>query len=180
MTLDPALAWVARAALAGLLLGAAAHKLRDLAAFRVALADYELVPWWLSGAVVHLVVGAELAIGTSLLSPWARPFGLAAAAALLALYTLAIGTNLVRGRRDLDCGCFGPGLRVELGLPLVVRNLLWIGIALAGLLPTGARALGWVDGVSVAGAVSALALLHQAASHLLAGVPRLRSAGGPP
>jgi hypothetical protein len=180
MPLDPALAWLLRSALAVLLLGAAAHKLRDFAAFRVALLDYGLVPVWLSGAAARLAIAAELAVGACLLSPWARPSGLAAAAGLLALYTLAIAVNLVRGRRDLDCGCFGPGLRVGIGLPLVARNGLWIAIALAGLiLPPGARALGALDALGVAGALASLALLHQAAGHLLAARAPLPEAGGP-
>ena len=47
------------------------------------------------------------AIGTSMATPHAA----AAAALLLALYAGAIGVNLARGRRDIDCGCGGPASR---------------------------------------------------------------------
>jgi hypothetical protein len=178
--IDPALAWLARGALAALVASAAAHKLRDFAAFRVALSDYELVPWWLSGLAARALVAAELGIAAALLAPIGRPWGLGAAAALLALYTSAIAVNLARGRRDLDCGCFGPALRVGIGLPLVARNALWFAVALAGLLPVAERPLVWVDAVTVAGAVAALLLLHGAASQLLAQAPRLRALGARP
>jgi len=38
---------------------------------------------------------------------------------LLALYTLAVVVNLARGRREIDCGCFGPAARQPLSAALV-------------------------------------------------------------
>src|SRR5690606_31828580 len=133
--IDPALHAVLRGTLAAVLLGAALHKLRDLHAFRVALGDYRLVPWPLTGLVAPLLVAAEVAVGAALLSPWARPTGFAAAAGLVGLYSAAIAVNLLRGRRDIDCGCFGPALRVALGAGLLVRNALLLAAAAAGMLP---------------------------------------------
>jgi hypothetical protein len=97
------------------------------------------------------------------------------AAALLALYTAAIGVNLARGRRDVDCGCAGPGGRQTLQGGLVARNALLAAAALAAAAPVGARGLGAVDAITIAGAVLAAAALYAASQHLLALAPRLAS-----
>ncbi|HEY8494031.1 MAG TPA: MauE/DoxX family redox-associated membrane protein [Myxococcota bacterium] len=174
--IDPVLALVLRGALALLLAGAAAHKLRDLHAFRVALGDYRLVPWALTGLLAPGLVAAELSIAALLVSPAARPFGFAAAAALLALYGLAIAVNLARGRRDLDCGCFGPGVHVGLGGGLLARNALLVAAALAGLAPVAPRPLGALDAATVAAALLFLAVAHAAGTRLLANHSAQRSA----
>jgi hypothetical protein len=176
--IDPTAYAVLRIALALLLLAAAFHKLRDLHAFRVALGDYELVSWSLTGLLAPGLVAAELAVGAALLSPWAQPLGFAAAALLLALYTAAIVANLVRGRRDIDCGCFGPALRAELGGALVARNVVLLGGAAIGSLPVAPRALGALDAVTIAGGVAFATCAYAATSRLLANAPALRAQGG--
>ena len=173
--IDPVVAVVLRGALALLFVSAALHKLRDLQAFRVALGDYELVPWPLTGLVAPALVAAELGVAALLLTPWAQPWGFAAAALLLALYTAAVGVNLLRGRRAIDCGCFGPALRLELGGGLVARNALLIAGALAGLLPSAPRALTALDGLPIVAAIGFLSAAYAAASQLLANAPALRA-----
>lgn len=169
--IDPAVHALLRAGLALVLAGAAAHKLRDLHAFRVALGDYQLVPWAATGVLAPALVAAELAAAALLVSPLARPWGFAAAAALVATYSAAIAVNLVRGRRDIDCGCFGPALRVGLGGGLLARNAVLLAAAIAGFAPVAPRALGALDAATVAGALAFLAFAHAAATRLLAGAP---------
>lgn len=176
--IDPTVALVLRGAGAALFLSAALHKLRDFPSFRVTLADYRLVPWWASGAVASGVAAAETATGAALLSPLARPWGFAAAAGLLALYAAAIAVNLLRGRRDIDCGCLGPAHRTPLGWGLVARNAAFAGLALLGLAPVAARPPVWVDALSAGAGVLSLALLHESMSRLLANAPRLRALRG--
>ena len=67
--LDPALHVTLRIALALLLLSAARHKLAAPAAFRDAIADYQLVPGWATTATAVALVAAELGIGAALLVP---------------------------------------------------------------------------------------------------------------
>ena len=62
---DPAIDLTLRAALALLFLAAAAHKLRDRAAFRATFADYRIVPDAVSGLAANLVPLAELAVATT-------------------------------------------------------------------------------------------------------------------
>lgn len=156
--IDPALHAVLRGGLALLFAGAAAHKLRDLHAFRVALGDYQLVPWVLTGLAAPGLAAA-------------RPWGFVGAAALLALYGAAIALNLLRGRRDIDCGCFGPALHVGLGGGLLARNAGLLLVAGAGFLPVAARPLGALDGATIAGALAFAAFAHAAATRLLASPP---------
>jgi hypothetical protein len=55
------------------------------------------------------------------------------AAGLLLLFALAMGINLRRGRRHIDCGCFQNALKQTLSWALVMRNVvlaLLAGLAL--------------------------------------------------
>jgi hypothetical protein len=167
-TLDPALQWVACLALALLMVWSAGHKLRDLEAFRAALAGYRLLPRGALRPAVAILIVAELAIGLGLLLPGWTARAALAAAGLLALYSSAIAANLLRGRREIDCGCAGPAGRRGLGPPLLVRNALLIGVALCSALPAASRELIWLDGVVVVAGLATAALLYVAAE--LAGV----------
>ena len=149
---DPAIDLTVRAALALLFLVAAAHKLRDRAAFRATFAEYRILP----EAISTLVPLAELAVAVLLLVPAASALGEIGAAALLLLYGAAVGVNLARGRRHIDCGCAGPYARRPIGGGIVVRNALLAASALA-----------------VSGAVLALAALYLATDRLMAHAPAL-------
>jgi hypothetical protein len=166
---DPAIDLTVRAALALLFLVAAAHKLRDRAAFRATFAEYRILP----EAIGTLVPLAELAVAGLLLVPAAGALGAIGAAALLLLYGAAVGVNLARGRRHIDCGCAGPYARRPIGGGLVVRNALLAAAALTALLPVTPRPLAWIDALTVSGAVLALAALYLATDRLMAHAPAL-------
>jgi hypothetical protein len=151
--IDPVLPLVIRAGGALLLASAARHKLRDREGFRAALAGYGLLPGWSAPFAAGVFVAGELAIGLALL---ATPRAGIAAAALLALYALAVGVNLARGRRHIDCGC--GGAPQTLSAWLVARNVVLAAGFAACALPADERALVALDAVSVAGGVAALAL----------------------
>lgn len=179
--MDPVVVVILRVALALLLAAAAVHKLRDVDAFCASVTAYELLPHAALGVFARVVPIAELAIAAALVVPATARAGALAAAALLALYALAIAINLARGRRDLDCGCFGASARQTIGPSLVARNLVLIAAALATLAPVDARPLAWLDWVTVALAVATLAALYGAADRLLAQAPalaRLRAESG--
>ena len=169
--MDPVVDTILRGALALLWLSSAAHKVRDLAGFRAAVADYEIVPEGVTLPAAGALAAAELATGIALLAPPTRSLGLLASALLLTLFAAAIGANLLRGRRHIDCGCAGPARRQPVSGWLVARNSLLAAIALSALWPVRARALTWVDGVTVLAGVCAIAALYIASDHLLAFVP---------
>lgn len=164
--MDPVLDLVLRAALALLFATAAWHKLRAPRAFAATLAEYRLLPAPLAPVAAALVVAAELSIVSGLIV--AHRIGLAAAAALLLVYAAAVGVNLRRGRRHIDCGCAGPTARRPISGWLVTRNVVLAAAALAGLAPATPRGLVWVDAFTVVAATTALAACWTAADRLLA------------
>ena len=160
MTVDPLIALMARGALAALMLAAAAHKLRNLAAFRQAVEDYRLLPAAAIPPAVLLAPLAEAAAGIAALL--GRPVGLVAIAGLLLLYAAAIAINLRRGRSSIDCGCFAFGKTGQPINPLMVaRNALLAAVALSiALADVAVRPLSWLDWLSLACATSTLILLY--------------------
>ncbi len=176
--LDPALQAVLRLSLALLLLGASLHKVRDFAGFRAALDQYRLLPVRWADAAAALLLLAELGTGIALLLPGPAPAAALAAALLLLLYSAAIAINLARGRREIDCGCAGPGARRPLSEALIARNALLIGVAAACALPPAGRPLVWLDVLTVTGGAAALVLLYGALDAALANAPRLRELRG--
>lgn len=168
LAIDPTVSLIIRAALSLLFGSAAAHKLRDVASFRIAVERYELLPPLWAVPVGAALIAAEVAIAVGLWLPRVAPVAAVAAAALLALYAVAIAVNLRRGRRDLDCGCGGPAGRRPISGWLVVRNGVVAAAAVAGALPVTARALTWVDWVTVASGVVTVALLYVAGDGLAA------------
>lgn len=158
MTADPAIA------LAGRLLGAlvfaraVAGKIRHRHELAGVVANYRLLPGWLAASAAWIIVGLECLAVLSLVSGMWLPGGTALAIVLLGGFALAMGINLGRGRREIDCGCFQSGLRQTLSAGLVVRNLV-LAIILTPLLAAGAAGattLQWVDGLG--GGLAAYAL----------------------
>ena len=170
MSVDPAFQGVLRGGLVLLFAAAALHKLRAPREFAATLADYRLLPGALVPAAAAALVGAEVALALALGTGRFEPEALFAAAALLALYSLAIAANLARGRREIDCGCLGPAGRQPLSAWLLARNLLLVAACLALVPAPAPRPLHLTDAVTVAGGVAVLALLWNAAHRL--GAPR--------
>jgi hypothetical protein len=176
--MDPVIAATLRGTLALLLATAAAHKVAAPGRFRRVLAEYRLVPVTVVPAVALAVVAAEVTVAAALLAT-GGPLGPLGAAALLLVYGGAIGANLLRGRRDIDCGCGRYGRDgTRLSGFLVLRNAALAAAALALLAPVRPRGLVWVDAVSVVGGTLALAALWAAADRLLTSAPALARPDG--
>jgi len=171
--MDPVVDLVLRVALALLFATAAWHKLRAPRAFAATLGEYRLLPAALVPAAAVAVVAAELAGVTALVV--SRRAGLAAAAAMLLVYATAVGVNLLRGRRHIDCGCAGSSARRPISGWLVGRNVALAAVALAGLAPVAPRPLVWIDVLTVVAATAALSACWAAADRLL-GLVRPREA----
>ncbi len=165
---DPAVQAMLRAAGALLFCAAAWHKLRNPRAFREALGGYRLLPAsWLRPAALVLPC-AELGAVLALVTPALAAAGAAAGAALLLVYAGAIGVNLARGRRSIDCGCGGPGGRRPIGPGLLWRNAGLVAALLLAAQPPSPRPWTWLDGVTLVAGVTTLALLYAAFDVLLA------------
>jgi hypothetical protein len=177
-TIDPVVRGMLRVALSLLFVWAASHKLRDLSGFRTALISYELLPSRVIGAFAVLLIAMEIAVAAGLWLPGRAAPAAGAAAGLLAVYGGAIAVNLVRGRRDIDCGCAGAAAERPLSGALVVRNGVLLLAALMLTLPATPRPLMWVDAVTIGAGVAVLALLYAAADGLLANASKSAALAG--
>lgn len=139
------LAFAVRVLLAVVFLTAALGKARHRLAFQGVLANYRLLP---DPAVPVLAIALpplEAAVGVALFFS-ASPWVLVAAAGLLVVFAFAMGINIARGRRHIDCGCFQSALRQSLSWKLVARNgvltaLLALPLMTHALAPRGAAAI---------------------------------------
>jgi uncharacterized membrane protein YphA (DoxX/SURF4 family) len=114
-------------------LTAAYGKLRYGAPFQGVVANFRLLPALMVAPVAYSIPPVELLLGAALLLGVAHPWPELSAAGLLLLFALAMGINLRRGRRHIDCGCFQSALKQSLSWALVMRNVvlaLLIGVAL--------------------------------------------------
>ncbi|HZD52822.1 MAG TPA: MauE/DoxX family redox-associated membrane protein [Woeseiaceae bacterium] len=161
---------------AGIFALALTHKLGSLAAFESAVRGYELVPTRLAPAASRLIVLLEAGVVIGLAGGIGLPGAAALAAVLLAIYASAMAINLARGRRHIDCGCFGPAAEAghTLSGGLLLRNAVLILVSASLLFPAAERALTWLDVAGIAAATAAGLALYAATDQLLANAPRLR------
>ena len=125
--------------LAWLFAVAALHKLRSPEYFLRLVAAY--LPGHTNSRLLVLLIGlVELSIAIVLFIPALQGAGFTAASAVLAGYAAMMGWQYSRGRADLECGCAGPASNLTVGPPLIIRNLVCVGLAVlahasAGQLP---------------------------------------------
>jgi hypothetical protein len=172
---DPVPAHVVRGLVALVFLVACVHKLSAPRDYVATVRGYALVPAALAAWIAGPLALAELCAGAGLLIADFRRIATLLAIALLIAYAAAISINLLRGRRDIDCGCAGPGARQSLSGWLVSRNLLLAVALVATLAPVRPRALGPVDLVTIALGAAALYALYAASNLLLAYAPRTKA-----
>jgi hypothetical protein len=165
--MDPAFSLLASLALALLFAISAYHKARDQSRFEAILADYRLLPPLLIVPATRTFTLVEIALTAALVLPATARAASLVAAGLLIAYSFAIGINLARGRREIDCGCGGDSGQ-PLGSGLLVRNAVLIVIATASSvpMPVGARVLSPFDGITIAFGLATLTLVWQAAGQL--------------
>jgi hypothetical protein len=165
LTADPVAVGAVVGALALVLFAAAWHKLAQAEVFAGALQAYDLVPVNAVLGLARALPVVEVAIGIGVLVPLTRQPALIAFAALMLLYAGAMGVNLIRGRRQIDCGCGGAAH--PLSWALVLRNAVLAALALAVLGPTSPRGFEWLDGITLVAGVLALYGLYLLFDELL-------------
>jgi hypothetical protein len=172
--IDPVLRDLIAFSLAAIFGASAAMKFTDLAMFESSLANYRLLPRALERPFACLAPIGEGGCAIGILFAATRAAAAAGLLILLAIFTGAIAINLVRGRTNIDCGCFGPMLRQPLSAWLILRNFALVALAAALLIPAGVRALTVLDFITIAfGAATAVAL-YTAANVALGNAPVTR------
>jgi hypothetical protein len=175
LAIDPAAIWIAATSIAIIFAASAALKLADLEQFRGALVNYRILPEPIAIAIAPIVPVAELAAAVAIALPQTRALGTALTVALLIAFTAAIAANLIRGRRHVDCGCFGAALRQELSWWLVARNAALAVVAVVAADAGDGRVLARFDIVTIGFGAASIVLLYAAANYLLANAPAMRA-----
>ena len=168
--IDPLLPKAIAFGFAVLFIGSAWHKLSGLGRFEAVLRDYRLLPAYMSRPLTLLIPAIELTLGLGWISGLLPRIAALASAGLLATYALAMGSNLLRGRIYIDCGCgFGVASEMEQALSssLVARNVLLIGLAVLSLVPVAERDLGMTDYVAILAGLLTAILLYAGSGQLI-------------
>jgi hypothetical protein len=137
----------------GILIAAAVPKLRDSESLLRAVRGYRLLPAGAERAVARLLPYAESAAGVLLVAGVMVRYAAAAACLMFLAFCTGLTVNLLRGRRELDCGCFAFGSDDD------VPHIGWFHAlrALALALAAGVQAAAY-EGTGLAGHVLGVAL----------------------
>lgn len=119
---------------------AGAVKILDFASFSAAVRGYKIVSDDVVPAVARLVPIAECSVGGLLLAAIALPdntirWAAIPATILFLSFGIAVAINLVRGHRNIPCGCFGASDQDRISWALVARNTALCILALLALPP---------------------------------------------
>lgn len=170
--IDPLIDTVFALALAGLFASTATHKFREGLRFEAQLSEYRLLPEALVAPAARVLAVVEALLVPALILPVSRDVAALVGGGLLAVYALAIGINLLRGRDHIDCGC---GDAPTLLSPwLLLRNAVLVGAAAVVALPDATRAIGVLDWALGGLALIALLLLWAVVELMLANASALR------
>ena len=167
--IDPTVSLLVALAFAALFGSAVMMKLRAPAIFAATLADYRLIPRVFVTATGALVIALEGAVALGLVLPATRATCAVMGAGLLLVYGAGIAINLIRGRREIDCGC--SLRRRPIGRWMVVRNASLAAALLVCAVPIAERALGITDAVTICAGLLVLILLYAALDLLLGRKP---------
>lgn len=170
LVFDPVAVHGLAATLAILLMFGAWQKLRDPLVFSAAVENYGLLPVSWVPVLAFCLPVMEAAAGAMLLLPNTAMLGGATALLVLSLATSAVVVNLLRGRRDIDCGCGGLSHQ-PLSWGLVSRNLALMAAVLVVMHGDIERGLVWLDYLTVTATVLALFGLYVVFNQLLANRP---------
>jgi hypothetical protein len=114
-------------------------KIRDRSTFASQIAAYDVVPTRVSYHLGHVLPFAEIL--AALLVLFASRVGGPIAALLFTGFAVAMGKNVLRGRTELICGCFGPRGKQSVSGMHVVMNFGLAGAAVFAAFRTGPPSL---------------------------------------
>jgi hypothetical protein len=119
----------ARTLVALVLLAAGLAKLASWREFIEVVRNYEILLAGLSRLFGRWLPVVEVIVAIGMLAGLLMPWPALAAIVLFLMFGSAIAINLLRGRRDISCGCFGPQRDHHLTWGLVMRNVMLAGLA---------------------------------------------------
>ena len=120
-----ALAWF----ISGILLLAVITKLLDPSDFSIVLIEHTFIPLPLVKAAAAVILGAEVLIAVSLITPKLRCFGAPAAFFLFTGFTVFKVYHFIFDT-GANCGCFGPLGPERVNLPDILINTILVILGL--------------------------------------------------
>lgn len=171
---DPAITIISALVLSYIFVLAGLHKFQNLSEFRGTLENYQLFSERLLLPLSLLVPTLEIAAGLGLLILPGAGLAAMTVGLLLSLYIFAIAINLLRKRRDIDCGCLGPLQKQTLSEWLIVRNVLLLGLVYFVMDSGGQRQLQWFDWLVIMLATVAGCLFYNIGNQLLVNKDKLK------
>jgi uncharacterized membrane protein YphA (DoxX/SURF4 family) len=114
-------------------------KVNDYSKHLEVVKSYNILPHSLIKFVTTTMIIVELFASVIVIIDIATFYGIICLIFLTLIYTLAIQINLLRGRRDLSCGCGGVLGDHKLSYKLVIRNSAILGLLLLSLTFSGDR-----------------------------------------
>jgi len=164
--IDPILQLTASLTLALVFGIAGIGKLMAWAELEGVIRNYRIAPGVLAPLISLTLPPVEILVAIAVLVPATRALGGLGALVLLGVFAMAMGVNLVRGRTDIDCGCFRSTLRQNLSWWLVVRNAILAILALGCTIAPAERDLGWADSFVIVMASLVLLLSYLSISYV--------------
>ena len=168
MIVDPVIHMIASLILSYVFVIAGFHKCQAPEEFTTTLINYKILPAILVRQGVYLFPTVEIMTGVALLIPPIARLAALSAGFLLLIYMLAIGVNLLRGHRHLDCGCGGPAQRQTISEWMLVRNGVLLSLAYMVTCQIDPRSLLWLDGIVIVLATLMACLFYNMVNQLLA------------
>lgn len=80
-------------------------------------------------SIAKAIGTVEIIIGVAIIVPYTRSISAVFAMAILFTYLLVMAKQYFEGKRDLDCGCSGPGSELKIGPAVLIRNSLLLIVA---------------------------------------------------
>jgi len=118
-----------RVCLGGVFIYASLHKLHNTAQFKDAVANYELLPYWLINITAIILPWIEFWIGTLLIVGIFVRACTILNCSLLLLFSVAISINIARGL-EIYCGCFSENDTIGVtNYWHIIFNALWLLMA---------------------------------------------------
>jgi len=174
MPSDPVISIISALVLSYVFVLAGLHKLQNLSEFRATLENYQLFAERLLLPLSFFVPAIEIAVGLGLLIPHTASLAAMTVAALLSFYILAIAINLLRKRRDIDCGCLGYLQKQALSEWLILRNVLLLGLVYFVMQAGAQRHLQWFDWLVIILATGTACLFYNIGNQLLVNRDKLK------
>ena len=119
-----------------------------------------------AGVILTGFIGImELILALAIIYPDTRPIASVLVALILIMYAANMVVQMYLGKKDMECGCAGPGREIKISVSLVVRNLILAALALFCLSPI--QDIGWSMGLLSLQLAVVAVLVNQSAELLL-------------